>query len=180
MHWKKEGKAVTLTQSTSYPLDGQVRMKIKVDRPTGFALRLRIPEFAGGGASLRVNGREIPVIVERDFSLPFRSGFASIQRTWHDGDTVDLHLPLTMRLETLAANGTPHPEVVALMQGPLVLFALRETGETGSLVFKGDALLKAEQTGPAEWRAESTTGLRRFVPITEVGDRTCSTYVTLA
>ncbi len=179
VRWIKDGRAVTLIQTTSYPLEGEIRFRVQVSRPTKFALRLRVPEFAGGGASLRVNGRDAPVVVERDFFSLFRGGFTSLERTWRDGDTVILHLPLTMRLEELAANGTPHPEVVALLRGPLVLFAPRGVGETGYVVFKGDALLKAEQTGPAEWQAESTTGLRRFVPFTGVGERTYSTYVVL-
>ena len=179
VRWREGETEITLKQTTAYPLAGEVQLRLKMARPERFALRLRIPEFARDGAMLRINGRPVALEMERGSFTGSSYGFAKLDRTWRDGDAVELKMPLAMRVEALAANGTPHPETVALLRGPLVLFALREPGETGSLVFKGDALLKAEQTGPTEWRAESVTGSRRFVPFTEVGDRVYSTYVTL-
>ena len=68
----------------------------------------------------------------------------------------------------------------ALLRGPLVLFALRNPGESGPLTISEDALLKAQQTGSTEWTATSATGDRRFVPFTKTNDRTYTPSLTIA
>ena len=86
---------------------------------------------------------------------------------------------MSLRLEAIPSNGGPeHPNTVALLYGPLVLFALREPAELGPLTLSRDALLAAERTGPMEWTVKGSGGPRRMVPFVEVGDRTYSTYVT--
>ena len=64
------------------------------------------------------------------------------------------------------------------MFGPLVLFAARDPADgSGPLSVGRDALLRAERTGLKEWRVNGSAS-HRFVPFTEVGDQTYSTYVT--
>jgi len=65
-----------------------------------------------------------------------------------------------------------------LLYGPLVLFALREPGESGPVTLSRDALLNAERTGAMEWRVKNAGQSRRMVPFVDVGDRMYSTYVT--
>jgi hypothetical protein len=72
-----------------------------------------------------------------------------------------------------------HPDAVALMWGPLVLFALREPGEVGTVNLGQEALLKAERTGPLSWNLNAGADRRMFVPFTEVGEREYSTYIRL-
>lgn len=102
---------VTLVQSTGYPWDGQVRIRIGSDRPRRFTLHLRIPGWASR-FSLRLNGR--PLQVEP------AGGYLHLRRAWSDGDELELSLPLAV--EFLEA----HPRVkqdrghVALRRGPLV------------------------------------------------------------
>jgi DUF1680 family protein len=117
----------------------------------------------------------------RPLSIAAHKGFTTIDRTWRDGDTVALRLAMSLRLEAIPANGGPeHPETVALLYGPLVLFALREGSESGPLSISRNALLNAERSGPMEWTVKTGGQTRRMVPFVEVGDRTYSTYVTAA
>ena len=109
------GAHLALTQSGGYPIEGGVAMVVKASKPESFALRLRIPGWAGGEAGIFVNG--MPV------QAPLTKGFATINRKWKDGDRVELNLPMPMRLEAIDEL---HPETVALVRGPLVLFALTE------------------------------------------------------
>jgi DUF1680 family protein len=171
LRWTEASKAITLEQTGDFLADGTVRICITTPSPTSFALRLRIPAWAGPGATLQVNQKPASIATEK--------GFTTIDRTWRSGDTVELHLPMSLRLEAIPANGGPeHPETVALLYGPLVLFALREPAESGPLTLSRDALLRAERTGPMEWTVKSLNQSRRFVPFTEVADATYSTYVT--
>jgi uncharacterized protein len=49
------------------------------------------------------------------------TSYITIERTWHAGDTVELHLPMALHLESL-----PHSDekIVAVMYGPTVLAAV--------------------------------------------------------
>ncbi len=171
LRWMEAGKSVTLEQSGDYLADETVRIRITSASPANFALRLRIPAWAGSGAGLIVNQEAV--------SIASQKGFTTIDRTWRNGDTVELRLPMSLRLETLPANGGPEqPNTVALLYGPLVLFTLREPAESGPLSFSREALLRAERTGPREWSVNAADKRRRMVPFVDVGDATYSTYVT--
>lgn len=170
LRWKEGATSVAIEQTGDYPENGAIRLRVTASRPVNFSLRLRIPAWAGDRTTLRVNSRPEPVLTEK--------GFTTVKRVWRTGDVVELNLPMSLRLESLPANGgPPNPRTVALLWGPLVLFALRGPGETGVLSLGSDALLSADRTGAREWSVNSPAGLRRMVPFTDVGDREYSTYV---
>ena len=165
LHWTSGESAVQLEQTTNYPESGAVRLRVSATKPVGFALRLRIPSWAGPGVEVRVNGRAEPVAVQR--------GFTSVERTWRDGDTVDLNLPMQLRIEAMPSNGgLMQLSTLALVYGPCVLFAVREPTDAGPLAVDSGALLKAERTGPRAWRVRLPNGTTRdLVPFTEIGLR---------
>jgi DUF1680 family protein len=94
--------------------------------------------------------------------------FATLRRTWKSGDRIELELPLKNRLEPLDSG---HPELVALMNGPLVLFAIGEPAEVSSKA----ELLAARRTGSRAWQC----GRRRYLPWTEIHDERYATYQKL-
>jgi DUF1680 family protein len=108
-----DGSPVTVTQTTDYPWDGAVALRIDPQSPAEFTLRLRIPGWCRS-AQLAINGAPVDVgaVTER--------GYARIRRCWQAGD--QLALALAMPVERLYA----HPEVradqgrVALKRGPIV------------------------------------------------------------
>ena len=169
LRFTEKGNSVTLTQLGTYPTDGNVRLRLEMKTPTVLTLQLRIPDWADA-AVLHINGKPQPV-------APIQ-GFTAVHRTWRNGDTVDLTLGMPLRLEALPANGGPaHPNVVALLYGPLALFAIRQAGESGPLALSTEALLAAERTGPMEWTVRGASGARTFVPFSEVGERLYTLYL---
>jgi uncharacterized protein len=101
--------------------------------------------------------------------------FAAIRRTWKDGDRVELELPMPLRMETVDAN---HPYVVALMQGPLVLFAVADSQPS----FTRNALLQAKCANNAkgDWLATSADGSSVTMrPFMNIDKESYSTYVLL-
>ena len=173
LRWTEHGHAVVLEQTGSYPLESTVKLRITTTGPSDFALKLRIPAWVRHQATLTINGVRSPIAVT--------GGFTTISRRWRSGDRVELNLPMPLRLEPFpAVDGPLKQPVAALMRGPLVLFAVRTAGETGVLRVPEDALLKAQQSGPATWTVNTPTGTRDFVPFTAIGDRNYTTYVTLA
>jgi DUF1680 family protein len=107
------GASVELTQTTNYPWDGAIAIALKLDRPTRFALSLRIPEWAEG-ATLSVNGAML------DLAATIIDGYARIDREWTDGDRVALYLPLALRPQFANPKVRQDAGRAALMRGPLV------------------------------------------------------------
>jgi len=172
LKWTAEnGAHVSLTQSGGYPLDGRVVLVVKASKSVNMALRLRIPAWAAeaGGVRIAVNGQ--------DAQAPVTKGFAAISRKWKDGDRVELTLPMAMRLEAIDGAATKNPDTVALVRGPLVLFALTENAPKVTR----DQLLAAKQMkGQPVWTARTESGPLLLTPFTEIHEEKYRTYLTVS
>jgi DUF1680 family protein len=158
----KEGSAVTLTQTGDYPLGSAISLRIAVARPASFALRLRIPAWSS--PSLRVNGSKV--------TPPVQSGFAILRRTWKDGDRIELQLPLALRLAPIDPS---HTDSVALVRGPLVLFAVSQypTGAT-----RQQLLSATQKPNRPVWEVTTTSAPVEFRPFVHLEDQSYTTYLT--
>ena len=165
LRWTEGSNKISLTQTGTYPDSPEVRMDLVLGRPAEFTLNLRIPEWASG-TTVSVNGKRVTTPV-----TPGR--FASIRREWRSGDRVELELPLATRLEPL---DTKHPNTVALLSGPLVLFAVGEN--TPEMTRR--QLLGTSKIGEGRWQAESSAGPVLFLPFTAIDTERYSTYLKLA
>jgi hypothetical protein len=164
LRWNVGANKIELEQSGNYPLSDAVEFRVTAARAETFALHLRIPAWAEG-ARVAVNGKTLPLEVTK--------GFAVLRRTWKSGDVVELELPSTLRVEAIDAA---HPNVVALMQGPLVLFA--KTEDQPALT--REQVLAARRSAVAEWGIDTGEAPLRLVPFTEVGDAAYTTYLNLS
>ncbi len=154
-----------LMQETRYPLANTVHLRLNTTRAVEQTMYVRIPAWAND-AVLAVNGKRVAAKVEP-------GGFAAVHRTWEDGDRIDLDLPMTFRLEAVDAQ---HPSLVAVMRGPLVLFA---TGESQPSFERRD-LLNLRQVSEGEWSATGNGGQPViFRPFTHIQDESYSTYVAI-
>jgi hypothetical protein len=101
---------VTITCRTDYPFDETIEMSVQPERAVSFPLELHLPGWCAA-PSLLVNGSA--VAIERS-----AKGFARIERTWKPGDTLQLRLPMTARVERGrdAASGPPYIEGHAAMR----------------------------------------------------------------
>jgi DUF1680 family protein len=117
---------VELSQGGEYPNAGKVTMTVRTRRAARMALRLRIPAWSPAAeTSVRVNGERV--------NAPVQKGFAACDRVWKDGDRIELNLGLGTRFEAIDAQ---HPDTVATMRGPLVLFACKRGGRTAMSPFR--------------------------------------------
>jgi hypothetical protein len=162
-----DGAQLTLSQEGDYPLEGSIRLRTTLSRPARFSVRLRIPAWslAGTGPAIRVNGRAV--------SAPIGDGFATVRRDWRDGDEIALDLPLPVRLEPIDPD---HPACVAVVRGPLVLFALTESAPR---LERGRLAAPERIPGQAAWTVETADGPLRLVPFTEIGEDPYLTYLTV-
>lgn len=156
------GRDIVLEQRTDYPLANHSQLEIAAGAGR-FTLRLRIPGWAGPGTRVLVNGRAV--------AGPIAAGrFIPLQRDWRQGDRVEIRFDMPLRLEPLDAQ---HPDLVALMTGPLVLFPL----ETGDQPTTRADLLSATPHGPDTWR--TAAGLR-LKPFMAIGDEAYRLYSRVA
>ena len=133
LNWPEQG--LRLRQDTAFPREPVTRLQLSLAKPATFALNLRVPAWIAPGAGVRVNGEALDV-----FASP--GSYLTLHRAWHDGDRVELDLP--MRLHSVALPGDDG--LHAAMYGPLVLAArLGSQGLTHDMQYCGyDAAPKPE------------------------------------
>jgi len=105
------GGAVTLTQTTSYPRDGQVTVEVTPTPRTEFTLFLRIPQWCSEH-KITLNGAPV--------TAPLKKGRVGIKRLWTAGDRVALTLTMGFHVAR-RAGGAADTQQVAVQYGPLVM-----------------------------------------------------------
>ena len=113
-----------------------------MDRSERFAVWLRVPAWAGQHTRITVNGKPA------DSSLQ-PGGWAELDRVWSDGDRVELSLDMPLRLLPLDSQ---HANLVALLHGPLALFAIAP-GDNKPTKSQWMATRKVSASG--EWMVQS-------------------------
>ncbi len=162
LRWQMYGANISLTQKSEYPFESGLKFELAASRTTEFAIHFRIPAWADG-ASISVNGRTVPA--------PVAAGqFATVRRSWQDGDRIEIDLLMTLRLEAIDPQ---HPQTVALLCGPLVLFAITDNPPTVT----ARQLLAARKIGPQKWQVATTDRTLDFLPFTAIADQSYSTYL---
>ncbi len=109
--WKDKG--LTLTQQTRFPDEPSTKLVLNLEEPRQFALKIRHPSWASAdGFSISIRGETV--------QIDARPGsYVAVDREWHDGDVVDVQLPMQISVEPLPYMD----EYVALMYGPVMLAA---------------------------------------------------------
>jgi uncharacterized protein len=155
------GAPVTLAQETEYPNDGRVQITISCTQPCVFNLRLRVPGWAGAPVGWRLNSHTLP-------AQACPGSYASISRTWQNGDILTMELPMTLHTER-ARNNSGH---YALLCGPVVLAGV---GRRPFLQLVGDAArpdtwLKPVASSPLTFEPVGQWTRFEFKPFHTLGD----------
>ncbi|MHC4501508.1 MAG: glycoside hydrolase family 127 protein, partial [Planctomycetota bacterium] len=135
---------VVLKQQTRYPWE----------KPKEFAICVRIPGWARNQpvpsdlyrfmnesdqkVTLRVNGEPVGLDIDK--------GFARVKRTWKQGDTIELSLPMPIRRVLCNEKVEENIGRVALQRGPIVYCAeaADNGGQVAHIVLSNDAELRSE------------------------------------
>lgn len=132
---------VTLEQTTDYPWDGKIAIKVTPEKEGEFAIRLRIPSWVKSAPvasdlyaytdapkkyTLKVNGSSA--------NAAAGDGYETIVRTWKAGDVIELTLPMDVR--RIKANDQVEVDrgMLALERGP-IMFCLEGKDQPDSTVF---------------------------------------------
>jgi DUF1680 family protein len=128
LNWSERG--VQLVQETRFPDEAGTTLRVRTAKPARFALRIRVPYWAQDG-SASLNGRAMD-----GFAGP--GGYFVLDRTWRNGDTLAIRLPMSLHLHPMPDD----PTLAAVMYGPLVL-----AGRLGTDGLTPE-VLRAEPTKP--------------------------------
>jgi hypothetical protein len=167
LHWRQGGIPFTLTQSGNYPFAEQVQFTLSGAHHAEFSIAFRIPGWAGAGASILVNDKSVSTLVTA-------GSFVTVRRKWKSGDRIVLELPMSLRLEAVDVQ---HPETVALLYGPLVLFPITNSVPAVTRAQLLSATRTAENGG--EWTVNTAGGSLRMLSFPAIGEEQYSTYLNV-
>jgi hypothetical protein len=114
LNWAEKG--ISVRQETKFPERDTTVLKFKAEKPVTLALKIRHPAWATDGLKISVNGKN-----QKIKSAP--GSYATVEREWRDGDTVEIRLPMKLHTEFLPDTTNE----IALLYGPIVL-----AGELGT------------------------------------------------
>ncbi|MFA9390748.1 MAG: beta-L-arabinofuranosidase domain-containing protein [Prolixibacteraceae bacterium] len=117
LNWKQ--KKVTITQETNFPDEESTRLSINTSTPSKFKLFVRHPSWVkNADFEININGEV--------FAQTSQQGsFVEIDRTWSDGDQINIKLPMHASFEEMPNVS----KYIAFMYGPILLGA--KTGNQG-------------------------------------------------
>lgn len=108
LNWKDKG--VTVHQDTTFPEISATKLTVDAQRPTQFELRIRVPQWATQGVTLKIDG-EPQVVTAQPGS------YLAIDRTWQGKTEIEMTMPMKLWLCPMPDD----PNLAAVMYGPLVL-----------------------------------------------------------
>lgn len=118
-------KQVRIRQETKFPEESTSSLIVRAEHPTEFTMRIRVPGWLSQRAVVQLNGQKVDVTASP-------SSYLAIHRQWHDGDRVDLQLPMELRAAPMPDDQT----VMAFLYGPFVLAGqLGGEGLTSEMVY---------------------------------------------
>jgi len=190
LDWKEEGLVVE--QITQFPHEQGTTLKIKSTHPSARTIHVRIPHWTTEEAQVKINGRAVEAIADP-------GSYVAIRRTWQDGDTIAVALPMTLRSETLPGDDS----VTAALYGPLLLAAdlgaapsaegyrIIHSGETvpknlpaadplpkiaSDPDAKTDQWVAIDSKDNLRFTAAGESGKHQLMPMYEIGDQRYSVY----
>jgi uncharacterized protein len=126
VRWPEKG--LTIRQETRFPDQEGTSLTIKASAPVAAGINIRIPAWAVDGGSVSLNGQTLSA-----FSSP--GSYLRIDRTWADGDRLEVKLPMRLHTEPLLGDPTQQ----AVLYGPIVLAGrLGQDGLTEQMQYDAD------------------------------------------
>ncbi|BET69073.1 glycoside hydrolase family 127 protein [Opitutales bacterium ASA1] len=121
LQWMEQGLRVR--QDTAFPDESVSRLRFAASKPIEARVHVRRPEWVGEGFAIRVNGAAVS-------TESVHEGYVAVERTWSDGDVLEVYLPMTTRVERLPDGS----DRVAVMHGPILLAAATGPAEQEGLI----------------------------------------------
>jgi DUF1680 family protein len=123
-------RGIRLAVKTDYPWDGRIQVRIEAAPEEEWTLSLRVPVWADGA---RLDGEPVAP-----------GSYATVRRAWHAGDTVELELPMAVRVTGADPRIDAVRGCVAIERGPLVYAVEHPKADDLSLLTVGEPEHRAD------------------------------------
>jgi hypothetical protein len=165
--WTRGGERISLIQRTNYPHDPSSQIEIAVDKQSKFPVSLRIPAWAGPNTAVAVNGKRV-------LTSPAPGQFARLDRTWKNGDRIEIEFDMPTVLEAVDPQ---HPDLVAPVHGPLALFCV---GTIPAKVARQELLAVSQiAAGSTDWQTKTDAGILTLRPFVSIQDEHYRLYLNV-
>ncbi len=127
-----DGKPIALSVDSEMPWGGKSTIKVSAKEDLKGAIRLRIPGWARNtpvpgalysyvdkatsSTAITINGNSVTAV-------PDERGYVSLNRLWHDGDTIEVSFPMAVKKVVADAKVRECRGRVAIERGPIVYCA---------------------------------------------------------
>ena len=123
LNWTEKG--FSIKQDTNFPRGNTAKFTITGQGPLD--IKLRVP-----GWIRKRNGFQVTINGEPQSTTGIQpSTYLTLSRTWKTGDTIQVHIPLTVRTE----RARDRPDIQALMWGPIVLQTVEKPSTNSNTAF---------------------------------------------
>ncbi len=147
---------VRVVQEANFPWDGKVNITLSPGKAAKFSVRIRIPGWVQNEAipgdlyrfddkvnapySILINGESIaPIPV---------NGYAEIERTWKDGDKIEIDFPMPVRKVVADERIADDRGKIAIQRGPVIYCAEWADNNTGNVL---DLLINTDKPFTTEF-----------------------------
>lgn len=125
-----KGEKMNLKMETDFPWEGNARMSIHTGKPLKYTLAFRIPGWskAGdvqilcGGQQAKLHWEEEKRVISEEkteIAAFTQDGYLYVTGKWQDGDSVELHFLMTVRMKVADTRVREEIGKVAFQRGPI-------------------------------------------------------------
>ena len=157
---------IKLVQTTAYPAEETVSIRVDAGNSQPWTMHLRIPGWLEQPAQITINGSAAGVT-----AAP--GNFAALRRRWKSGDVVQLRLPQRFRGEAIDDQ---HPNVAAVMRGPVMLVAIDPPDGLEKRTLSIDEGFRAIGQRSGTWVRNEDGKQLVFLPFHQVQNERYTTY----
>lgn len=152
--------ALRLKVESEFPWNGNVKIRVSCEGDRDMALRLRLPQWATGENTLKLNGEAYRFTADAE-------GYLTLNRTWQDGDTVELNFPMEVQAIPMTDGVEATEQYTAFRRGPVVYAAEQADNEASPKMYyiPGQAVFTEQWTENIDG-GQDPYGLRGAVTIT--------------
>jgi DUF1680 family protein len=143
------GQSLKISQETTYPWDGAIKITIDECPSARFSIKLRIPGWVEG-ASVEIYGGPAKVPIKP-------STYVELDRKWKSGEVVNLRLPMPARLIEANPLVEETRNQAAVKRGPIV-YCLESTDLPKDIRVQ-DAAIRARAKLPAHFEPGLLNGV---------------------
>lgn len=153
--------SVHITQSTAYPFDGHIKLRVSSAQKENFPLYIRIPEWANG-AEIKLNGKPVNGIVTP-------GAYYTLTNSWSKSDEVEINFPIRLKL-------MEQSEFAIVPQGTADIYRVKWVAVTrGPLVYATNGLINGEDR-EKNFHLAVNDAQRLFKPVSKVNGIAATGY----